>query len=128
MYYPYLVINYEKRAKRVPRGIYVDINRCNLVVVKSESMSQRLDCAPEDVMEFFYKLYSTSFSMNIVGEGTANILEYRWFKNILFIYSRRSEEPISIELSMENIKDIQEICKPSLSDTPFSEWGKCILC
>lgn len=127
MYYPYLVINYEKRSKRVPRGIYVDFKNCNVVVVKSEHVSQRLDCMHEDLMEFFFELYSTNFSMNSVGEGTANILEYRWVNNILFVYSRRGDKPISIDLSMENIKAIKEFSKPTLADTPFSEWGKCIL-
>ena len=124
---PYLVINYEKKCKRVPQGVWVDIKNCNLVVIKSDFETQKLDCAHEDLMEFFFKLYSTAFSANIIGDGTANILEYRWIDNILFVYSRRSEEPISITLSMINIEAINEISKPTLSDTPFSEWGKCTL-
>jgi len=125
MYYPYVVINYQKRCKRVPQGIYFDIANCNVVLLTSEVESRRLECIHEDLLEFFFKLYSTNFSMNHYGDGTASILEYQWFKNQLIVHPSRSFDGVTVDLSMDNIGAIKEICKPKLNQTPFEDWGRC---
>jgi len=127
MYYPYLVINFEKRCKRVPEGIHISIKNCNMVLVQSEYESSRIERQHEDLLDFFFKLYSTNFGMNCFGEGTGRILEYQWLKNHLIIHNSRWSSPMTIELSMENIDAIKEISKPTLSNTSFSDWGRCNL-
>ena len=66
--------------------------------------------------------------MNHYGDGTANILEYQWFKNQLIIHPSRSTDAIVVvNLSMENLKAIKDICNSTLDNTPFEGWGSCQL-
>jgi hypothetical protein len=122
--YPKLVIDRRKPKDNVfPSNRYVSFK-----ILLDEDSAIHLPCKYQDLVEFCVKIASTYFIANVYGQGSANILEYKWLPNAIIVHGQSSHsnlsssvkerDSIKCNLTTENIYQIKDIANPKKSP-PF---------